>query len=218
MVDKLSPDNEKDGDSVIMVALVFVHVDGHISGGGKGISGDGGPGCGDTVSVVRSHPPVVTIHGSAPVRHLQVVTDALHTSVSLHLTLRGHQEGGAVGLNDGLGGVDQGQTVGDGVLGERILLGQVPGSLVDHSSQVSHIQPGELSSDRGQAHLLLGRLEGGVDGLVGHAGVLSVEGGRSASKHIVGVVKQRGLGRPWDDEGTSGGRGRSSKLGGDYGQ
>ena len=44
MVDKLSPDNEKNGDSVIMVALVFVHVDGHISGGGKRISCDRGSG------------------------------------------------------------------------------------------------------------------------------------------------------------------------------
>ena len=74
MVDKLSPDNKKNGDSVIMVALVFVHVDGYISGGGKRISGDGGPGGGDTISVVRSHPPVMTIHGSSPVRVVQIVT------------------------------------------------------------------------------------------------------------------------------------------------
>ena len=190
MVDKLSPDNEKDGDSVIMVALVFVHVDGHISGGGKRISGDGGPWGGDTISVVSSHPPVVTIHGSSPVRHLQVVTDSLNTSVSLDFTLGGHQEGGTVGLDDGLGGVNQGKTVSNGVLGEGILLRQVPGSLVDHSSQVSDIETGELSSDRGQTDLLLGRLEGGVDGLVGDAGVLGVKVGWPASKHIVSVIKQ----------------------------
>lgn len=218
MVDKLSPDNEKDGDSVIMVALVFVHVDGHISGGGKRISGDGGPGGGDTISVVRGHPPMVTIHGGAPMRHLQVVTDSLNTSVSLDFTLGGHQEWRAVGLDDRLRGVNQGKTVSNGVLGEGILFRQVPGSLVDHSSQVSNIETGELSMDRGQTDLLLGRLEGGVDGLVGDAGVLGVEVGLPASKHIVSVIKQGGLGRARDDEGASGGRGRSSKLGRDNGQ
>ncbi len=134
MVDKLSPDNEKNGDSVIMVALVFVHVDGHISGGGKRISCDGGSGGGDAVSVVGGHPPVVTIHGGSPVGHLQVVADSLDTSVSLNLTLGGHQEGGTIRLDDRLGGVNQGKTIGNCVFGERVLLGQVPGGLVNDSS------------------------------------------------------------------------------------
>ena len=40
MVDKLSPDDEEDGDSVIMETLVFVHVNRDISGGGKRVSCD----------------------------------------------------------------------------------------------------------------------------------------------------------------------------------
>ena len=39
MVNKLSPDDKENGDSVVMVALVLVHVDRDVSGGGKRIPG-----------------------------------------------------------------------------------------------------------------------------------------------------------------------------------
>ena len=160
---------------------------------------------------------MVTVHGGSPVRHLQVVTDTLHTSVSLDLTLGRHEEGRAVGLDGGLGGVNQGEAVGNSVLGKGVLLGQVSGSLMDHSAQVSNIQASELASDRGQTDLLLGRLKGGIDGLVGDTGVLRVEGCGPASEHIIGVVKQRGFRRAWYDEGAPGGGG-GAELSGDGGQ
>ena len=39
MVNKLSPDNEENGDGMVMVAFILVHVDGDVSGGGKRIPG-----------------------------------------------------------------------------------------------------------------------------------------------------------------------------------
>ena len=47
----------------------------------------------------------------------------------LHLTLGGHEEGWAVLFHQGLGCVDQWQTVGNGVLGQRILLCQKPATI-----------------------------------------------------------------------------------------
>ena len=48
----------------------------------------------------------------------------------LHLTLGGHEEGRAVLLNEGLGCVDQWQSVGNRVLGQSILLCQVPATVI----------------------------------------------------------------------------------------
>ena len=154
---------------------------------------------------------MVAVHGGAPVRLLQVVADALHTPVPLDLALGRHQEGRAVRLDGGLGRVDQGQTVGDGVLGEGVLLGEVARGLVDDGAEVTHVQAGELAPDRGQPHPLLGVLEGHVDGLVRDAGVLGVEGHGPAAEHVVGVVEQRGLGGPGDDE-SAALRGRRPEL------
>ena len=47
----------------------------------------------------------------------------------LHLTLGGHEEGRAVLLDEGLGRVNQRQTVGNRVLGQSILLCQVPATV-----------------------------------------------------------------------------------------
>ena len=48
----------------------------------------------------------------------------------LHLTLGGHEEGGAVLLDEGLGRVDQWQSVGNCILGQSILLRQVPAAII----------------------------------------------------------------------------------------
>ena len=48
----------------------------------------------------------------------------------LHLTLGGHEEGGAVLLDEGLGRVDQWQSVGNCILGQSILLCQVPATFI----------------------------------------------------------------------------------------
>ena len=207
VVNELTPGHQQDGDGVVVESLVFVHVAGDNPSGGQGVAGDGGSGGGDTISVVWWEPPVMSVHGSSPVRVLQVVADSLSTSVPLDLTLGSHQEGRAVRLDDSLGGVNQGEAVSDGVLRQSILLGQVACSLVDDSSEVADIDPLELSSHWRQPHPVPGGEEGGVDGLVSDAGVLGVEGGGSASEDLVGVIEERGLGRSWDDESTARGLG-----------
>ena len=70
-----------------------------------------------------------------------------------------------------------------------------PASLVDHSSQIAHVVGRELSPNGWQADTVPCRDEGGVDGIVGDAGVLAVKLHRGAAKHMVCVIKQaeRGL-------------------------
>ena len=128
-------------------------------------------------------------------------------NLPLDLTLWSHQEGRAVRLDDSLGGVNQREAVSDGVLRQSILLGQVPRSLVDDSPEVADIDPLELPSDWRQPHSVPGGEEGSVDGLVGDAGVLGVEGGGSASEDLVGVIEERGLRWSRDDESTARGLG-----------
>ena len=54
--------------------------------------------------------------GFAPKRMVDVVADARHTAVSFDLTFGRLQRDRAVVGDDGLGGVDQGQALRDGVL------------------------------------------------------------------------------------------------------
>ena len=56
-----------------------------------------------------------------------------------YLALGSHEEGRAVLLNNGAGGVDQGETVGHRILGEAVLLGQEPSGLVNHGAEVTDI-------------------------------------------------------------------------------
>ena len=66
---------------------------------------------------------------------------------------------------------------------------------MDDSSQVAHVVGRELSPNRRQPDAVPCRDEGGVDGVVGDAGVLAVKLHRGAAKHMVCVIKQaeRGL-------------------------
>ena len=66
---------------------------------------------------------------------------------------------------------------------------------MDHSSQIAHVVGRELSPNGRQADAVPCRDEGGVDGIVGDAGVLAVKLHRGAAKHMVCVIKQaeRGL-------------------------
>ena len=52
MVNELTPDDKEDGDCVVMVSFILVHVGGYQSGGGQGVSGDRSSGSGDTISIV----------------------------------------------------------------------------------------------------------------------------------------------------------------------
>ncbi len=67
-----------------------------------------------------------------------------------------HEEGRAVVLDGGPGGVDEGEAVGHGVLGEAVLLGEVAGGLVDHGAEVADGGRVEVTADGGQAHGALG--------------------------------------------------------------
>ena len=189
MVNKLSPDNQENGDGVVMVALVLVHVDGDVSGGGKRIPGHGGSGGGDTIGVVGSQPSVMSVHGRSPVGMLQVVANTLDTSVSLNFTLWSHQEGWTVWLDGGLGGVNQWQAVGDGIFGQSVLLCQISCGLMDDGSKMSNVQAGELSPHCGQTDSILGRQECSVDSFVGDTRILRVKRNWSTTKYIIGMIK-----------------------------
>ena len=107
MVNELTPGHQKDRHSMVVESLVFVHGAGDDPSRGQGVAGDGSSRCRDAVSVVRSQPPVVSVHSGSPVGVLQVVTYSLRASISLDLALRCHQERRAVWLNDCLGCVNQ---------------------------------------------------------------------------------------------------------------
>jgi hypothetical protein len=92
--------------------------------------------------------------------------------VSLDLTLGGHKEGRAVLLNNGLCGVDEGEPIGDGVLGEAVLLGEEPRRLVDNGSEIADILLGELSPDLREADGATSLLERCVDSFEGDAGAV----------------------------------------------
>ena len=132
---------------------------------------------------------MMTIHGCAPVRMLQVVTNTLDTSVSLNFTLGGHQEGWTVWLDGRLGCVNQRQSIGNGILGQGILLGQIPGSLMDHGSQMSNIQTCELSPHCRQSDPILGGQKSSIDSLVCDAGILRIKRNWSTTKYIIGMIK-----------------------------
>ena len=66
---------------------------------------------------------------------------------------------------------------------------------MDHSSQIAHVVGRELSPNGGQANSVPCRDEGGVDGVVGDAGVLAVKLHWRPTKHMVCVVEQAARGR-----------------------
>ena len=65
---------------------------------------------------------------------------------------------------------------------------------MDHSSQIAHVVGRELSPNGRQANAVPCRDEGGVDGIVGDAGVLAVELHWGPAKHMVRVVEQAARG------------------------
>ena len=74
------------------------------------------------------------------------------------------------------------------------LFASSPASFMDHSSQIAHVVGRELSPNGRQADPVPCRDEGGVDGVVGDAGVLAVELHWGPAKHMVRVVEQAGRG------------------------
>ncbi len=126
VIDELAPEDEEDGDGVVVEAVVGVNGARNQTGRRKGRSGDGHPGRADAVGKVRRQETLVGDVGLAPERVVEVVADAGHTSVTLDLAL-GRLEGGrAVVGDDGLGGVNQGQALRNGILGQVVLAGQDP--------------------------------------------------------------------------------------------
>ena len=81
---------------------------------------------------------MVAVHGGAPVWHVQVVAEAGDGAVPLNLAGGRHEEVGTVVLHHGPGGVNEGETVGHGILGQAVLLGQVACRLVDNGAEVAH--------------------------------------------------------------------------------
>ncbi len=156
VIDVLAPGDQHEGDSVVVPLVTDVDVGGNQSWRWKRVTGLGAPRSRDSVGVVGGKEAVMSVHGRSPVRHVQVVAEAGDGPVPLHLALGGHEEGRAVVFDDGLGGVDQRESVGDGVLAESVLLGQVAGGLVDDGAQVADGGRVEVAAHGGQAHGALG--------------------------------------------------------------
>lgn len=143
---------------------------------------------------------MMTIHGSAPVGVLQVVAKTLYGPVPLDVALGSHQERRAELLHGALGCIDQRKSIGNGILGQLVLLCQVSSSFVDHCPEISHVMAGELSFDGRKTNAFPGGGKGFVDGGVGDAGVLVgwTEGGSSS--------------RTGNDQSTAGLRRRRSRM------
>jgi hypothetical protein len=73
VINVLSPGDEQHGDCVVVLLLSHVAVGRHDTGRGEGVAGDGGAGCTDAVGKVGGEEAVVTVHGRAPMRHVQIV-------------------------------------------------------------------------------------------------------------------------------------------------
>ena len=137
VIHELAPEDEEDGDGVVVESVVGVNGPGDEPGRGEGRSGDGHPGSAHTVGKVGRQEAQVRDVSLAPQRVVEVVADAGHTSVSLNLAL-GRLEGGRAVVGDGgLGGVDQRQALRNGVLGQVVLAGQDPAGLLDDQTELS---------------------------------------------------------------------------------
>ena len=90
VVDVLSPRDEEHGDGVVVLLVADVAVGGDDAGGGEGVAGDGGARRADAVGEVGRQEAVVAVLGRAPVRHVQVVAEAVDRTVPLHLALGRH--------------------------------------------------------------------------------------------------------------------------------
>jgi len=111
------------------------------------------------------------VHGSAPMGMLDVVASTSDGTVTLNFAFGRHQEGWTVAFNDSLGGVNEGQAIGNGILAQSILLGQVTSGLLDDSAQVANVLGDELGVTGGQTNPISSRSKGCVDSLEGDAGV-----------------------------------------------
>ena len=85
MVDVLTPGHEEHGHGVVVLLLANVAVGGNHAGRGQGVPGHGGAGGADAVGKVRREEAVVAVLGGAPVRHVQVVAEAVDGPVPLNL-------------------------------------------------------------------------------------------------------------------------------------
>ncbi len=163
------------------------------------------PGSTNAVGKVRRHEAVVAVHGGSPVGVLDVVADACDRPVSRNLALGSHEEVRTIALDDGLGRVNEGKPVGDGVLAEAVLLGQVATGLVDDGAEIADGLGVELAVDGRKADAISGGAECTVHSLVGDAGVAAAVGsGRGTPENAAGVVEGRRATRPGNDECTAG--------------
>ena len=122
VVNVLSPGDEHHGNSVVVAFITNVDIGGDQTSGGKWVAVGGSTRRADAVSIVGWEETMVAMHGSSPVGHLQVVAEAGDGAVPLDRALGSHEEGRAVVLNDGLGSVDQGKAIGNGVAAQAIPL------------------------------------------------------------------------------------------------
>ena len=158
VVQELAPSHQEDGNGVIMETIIGMDGAGDETGSGQRSAAGGYsenqkkswllwrlgklrnamlPGCADAIGVIGGHEAVMGVHSRSPMRMLNVVTYTGNRTITLNLTLGGHEESGAIALHNGLGGVNEGEAVGDGVLAEAVLLGNVTSGLLNDGTQVA---------------------------------------------------------------------------------
>jgi len=172
VINKLTPCDEEDGNGVVMEAFVSVHVGGDKTGRRKGMTSYRRARGRNTISVIWRKEAMVSVHGSAPMRMFEVVAETLDGPVPLNVALGSHQERWTELLDGALGCVNQRKPVGNGILRQLVLLGEVSSSFVDNCPEIADVVTRELAFDGGKTNTFLGGSERFVDSGVGDAGVL----------------------------------------------
>lgn len=116
VINKLTPGDEKDGNGMVVEAFVSVNVGGDDARGRKRIASYGSTWGRDAIGVIRGKETMVTVHGGAPMRMLEIVAETFDRSVALNMAFGSHEEGRAVVLYITLGGIDERKTIGNGIL------------------------------------------------------------------------------------------------------
>lgn len=225
VIDELAPGDESQGHGMVVISIIGVNGVRDVSGSWKWLTGNGHsakkglisghqgviafgvlPRSADAVSIIWRNPNVMGNIGSPPERVLEVVAHSRDGPVALDLALGRPQALGTVSADKGLGGVNEGQAVGNGVLAEAVLLGQVSAGLVDDSSQVADVfELGKLALAGREADAVDGGGEGGIHSLVGDARAVRVRLRLVRAAEASGrVVKGRRTALPRNNESTAG--------------
>ena len=106
VIDELTPGYKENGDGVVMEAFISMCVGGDNARGGKRMASYGSSRGRDAIGVIRGKETMVTVHGSAPMRMLEIIAETFDRSIALNVAFGSHKEGWAVVLHDTLSCID----------------------------------------------------------------------------------------------------------------